>query len=326
MNARDTRDWIAPMLATLVDAAPLPEGWIYEPKLDGVRAIVSRQSDGIHIQSRNHIRIERNYPEVVKALQRAIPSGAILDGEIVASDPRTGVPSFARLQQRMKRADPSPALQREVPVELWVFDCLRSGRSLLTSRPWAERRAMLERTVKEQRAVRIAPVLDGRFDELYGAACELGMEGLIGKRAEAAYRSGRSRDWVKLKCVSEQEFVIIGWTEPKGSRSGLGALLIGYHEGKQLRYAGKVGTGFSEPVLAGLSAELARLERKTPPVAGLSLPPRDGAHWVEPRLVVQVGFTEWTGDSMLRHPRYLGLRDDRRAADVVRERPAAAPA
>lgn len=307
MSPRAPRGWIAPMLATLVDPAPLPEGWIYEPKLDGVRALALRDGDDIRLYSRNQLRIDANYPEVVARLAAMMPDHSTLDGEILASDPGTGVPSFARLQQRMKRANPPRALQREVPVEYWVFDCPRLAGERLTTQPWHARRAALERALRDRGAVRLTPVLEGSFEELYRAACELGMEGLMGKRRAAPYRSTRSRDWVKLKCVTQQEFVVIGWTEPRGSRTSLGALLLGYREDGVLRYGGKVGTGFTRDTLAELLEVLEPLERRTPPVAGLRLPASERAHWVRPALVVQIGFAEWTPDGRLRHPRFLGV-------------------
>lgn len=310
--------FVAPMLATLVDPAPLPSGWIYEPKLDGVRALASRRGDDILLFSRNAIRIEQNYPELVRDLRQTLPEGVIADGEIVASDPGTGVPSFSLLQRRMKQSDPSSELMREVPVEFWIFDLPVANRQSVASEPWGARRDRLEDLVGERGTVRLTPVLDGEFQELFDAACDVGMEGLIGKRKASRYRHGRSRDWVKLKCVRAQEFVVIGWTEPQSSRAGLGALVLGYHEGRTLRFAGKVGTGFSDATLKELRRALAPLERKTSPVPGLRLP-GDIAHWVRPSMVVHVGFAEWTPDGMLRHARFQGVRTDKKPDQVRRE-------
>lgn len=310
--------FVAPMLATLVDPAPLPSGWIYEPKLDGVRALASRRGDHIVLFSRNAIRIEQNYPELVRDLRKALPEGVVADGEILASDPGTGVPSFSLLQRRMKQSDPSTELMREVPVEFWIFDLPVANRQSVASEPWSARRDRLEDLVEERGAVRLTPVLDGEFQELFDAACDVGMEGLIGKRTASRYRHGRSRDWVKLKCVRAQEFVVIGWTEPQGSRTGLGALVLGYHEGRTLRFAGKVGTGFSGATLKELRRALAPLERKTSPVPELRLP-GDVVHWVRPSMVVQVGFAEWTPDGMLRHARFQGVRTDKQPDQVRRE-------
>ena len=307
MTAAGPPGWVAPMLATLVKPVALPDGWIYEPKLDGVRGVASRQGGEIRIYSRNKLRIEGNYPEVAARLRKALPDGAIVDGELIATDPATGVPSFARLQQRMKRANPPAALQRDVPVEYSVFDCMVLGGKRVTARPWTERRALLEESVEDAGAVRLTPVLDGAFDELFSAMADAGFEGLMGKRAASSYRSGRSRDWVKLKPVQQDEFLIIGWTEPKGSRAGLGALLLGMKKDGALRYAGKVGTGFTEAMLRDLRTQLGPLERQRPPVKGLRVAASEKAHWVAPRLKAHVGFSEWTNDGMLRHPRLLSM-------------------
>ena len=165
--------------------------------------------------------------------------------------------------------------------------------------------------------LRLTPSRTRDGERLYAEACRKGWEGLIAKRAEAPYTHGRSRDWLKFKCTAEQELVIGGYTAPRGSRSDLGALLLGYFEDGRLRYAGKVGTGFTRATLADLSARLAPLRRDSSPFADLVREPH--TTWVEPRLVAQVGFSEWTRDGRLRHPRFLGLRDDKAAEEVVRE-------
>ena len=154
----------------------------------------------------------------------------------------------------------------------------------------------------------------------FRAACEQRWEGLVAKRAASPYTHARSKDWLKFKCSNEQEFVVIGWTDPRGSRSGLGALLVGYHEDGELRFGGKVGTGFKEQELARLTARLTRLERATSPLRDTKGIAVKGVHWVRPQLVAQVGFAEWTPDGKLRHPRYLGLRDDKAPDRIVRER------
>ena len=299
------RGWIAPMLATLVKPRALPEGWIYEPKLDGVRGIGSRDGSEVRIYSRNKLRIESNYPEVAERLREALPAGAIVDGELIATDPATGVPSFARLQQRMKRSNPPAALQREVPVEYSVFDLLALKGKPIVKLPWTERRALLEETLEDAGAVRLTPVLEGSFEDLFEAMVDAGFEGLMGKREASKYISGRSRDWVKLKPAQQGKFVIIGWTEPKGSRAGLGALLLGVKKNGALRYAGKVGTGFTDAMLRDLRKRLAPLEQKQPAVKGLRVPPSEKAHWVKPKMEATVGFSEWTNDELLRHPRLV---------------------
>ena len=311
-------DWIEPMLATLVDPVPLADGWIYEPKLDGVR-VQARVADGrVTLRSRNRNRLDDAYPELCRALAQAARGDAILDGEVVATDPETGEASFARLQRRMQLRDPVRAARSGVAVELWLFDCMHWEGIDLRGRPLEERKLVLRDAVRWRGAVRWTPAIEGGFDRLYGDACARGAEGLVGKRLAAPYARGRSRDWVKLKCVRSQELVIGGWTEPRGSREGLGALLVGYYEGGKLRYAGKVGTGFDARTLADLTRALERIERADSPFDGDPAPPRD-ARWAQPRLVAQVGFGEWTEDRLLRHPRFLGLRDDKAPREVRRE-------
>jgi len=171
-------------------------------------------------------------------------------------------------------------------------------------------------------ALKVSTHRNGEGEAFYDQACRRGWEGLIAKRADSTYQGKRSNDWLKFKCVNEQEFVIAGYTDPKGSRTAFGALLLAYHDRGELRYGGKVGTGFGRATLADLLARLRPLERETPPFAQTKGLPRLGVHWVEPRLVAQIGFAEWTADGHVRHPRFLGLRDDKEAVDVVRERPA----
>ena len=171
--------------------------------------------------------------------------------------------------------------------------------------------------------MRFTPHRVGRGEAYLAEACAKGWEGLIAKRASSRYQHARSRDWLKLKCGNRQELVIGGYTDPKGSRTGFGALLVGYYEGEALRYAGKVGTGYDDALLASLGARLQGMQRDTCP---FERPPREtGAHWVSPRLVCEVGFTEWTAGGKLRHPRFLGLRTDKSAKQVKRERPRSAP-
>lgn len=322
--ARGQPEWIEPMLATLVDPSPLPEGWIYEPKLDGARALVFLDGPRAVIRSRNRHPLDTRFPEIAAAVRRAVGGRAVLDGEIVALDPATGAPSFPRLQRRLHRTAPSEALRREVPVELWLFDCLHYEGRDLTGQPWAVRRGMLEEAVTAGDGVRLTPWFEGPFDALFEASCRHGGEGLIAKRATARYQKGRSRDWLKMKCVRQQEFVVGGWTEPKGSRVGIGALLLGYWTGDELRYAGKVGTGIDDFTLRMLLRELERRRRGSSPFAGP--PPERRANWAEPELVVQVGYGEWPEGALLRHPRFLGLRHDVEPRAVRLERPQALPA
>ncbi|MDQ2670829.1 MAG: non-homologous end-joining DNA ligase [Gemmatimonadota bacterium] len=317
-------DWIEPMLATLTEPAEMPKGWVYEPKLDGARALVFLDGPHAVIRSRNRHLLDTRFPEIATAVRRAVQGRAILDGEIVASDPETGVPSFPRLQRRLHRTGPSEALRREVAVELWLFDCLHYEGRDLTGQPWTVRRQMLEEAVTPGGGIRLTPYFDGPFDALFEASCRHGGEGLIAKRSTARYQRGRSRDWLKMKCVREQEFVVGGWTQPKGSRVGIGSLLLGYWDGGDLRYAGKVGTGLDDFTLRMLQREMEHLRRGSSPFAG-KIPERN-ANWAEPELVVQVGYGEWPDGALLRHPRFLGIRRDIAASEVRHERAEPLPA
>jgi bifunctional non-homologous end joining protein LigD len=206
-------------------------------------------------------------------------------------------------------------------VFFYVFDLLHLAGFDTTALPLRARKSLLRRTLAFHGPVRYTPHRNERGEELFAEACAKGSEGLIAKRADGPYVHGRSGEWLKLKCSFEQELVIGGFTPPGGARQHFGALLVGYHEDGELRYAGKVGTGFSERTLAQLGGKLEGLEIPRSPFAHNGLPRQ--ARWVEPRLVAQIAFGEWTRDGKLRHPRYLGLREDKPAAEVVRERPIA---
>jgi DNA ligase D-like protein (predicted ligase) len=229
--------------------------------------------------------------------------------------------SFSRLQQRLGVTRPSAALVESFPAVYCVFDLLEASGEDLTSRPLVERRALLDRTIRPTKGLRISEAWREESECRYEEACRSGWEGLIATRADAPYVPGRSRDWLKLKCVLSQEFVIGGYTDPAGSRTDLGALLVGYYDADLLRYAGKVGTGFSAERLTDLGSQLLKLETQTSPFVDAHPIPR-GAHWTSPELVAQIGFAEWTTEGRLRQPRFLGLRDDKPPADVVRERAA----
>ena len=259
------------------------------------------------------------YPEIAEALRTQDAGDLIVDGEVVAFEGRQT--SFARLQGRLGLRDPARARRTGIAVYMYLFDLVHLEGHDVTRLPLRTRKSLLRRAVEFRDPLRFLTHRVRRGEDYYREACSKGWEGLIAKRASATYQNRRSKDWLKFKCVAEQEFVIGGWTDPQGSRAGLGALLIGYHEDGELRYAGKVGTGFNERTLRDLREKLDGLVRDDPPFDRGAALPRE-AHWVEPKLVAQIGFTEWTGDGRLRHPRYLGLREDKRPRDVVRERPA----
>ncbi len=315
----------APMLATPSNRRSFDDRWLFERKLDGVRVLAVRDADGVRLLSRTGRDLGATYPEVVAALAAQPCAEFTVDGEVVAL--RAGRTDFARLQQRMGLTDPRAVRASPVAVHYYVFDLPALAGWDTTRVPQRTRKALLRDALEFGGPLRYTAHrnYDGDTPALLADACARGWEGLIAKRADAAYQPRRSHDWLKLKCLAGQEFVVGGFTEPSGSRIGFGALLVGYHDddsgaGGALRYAGKVGTGYRDRLLRELRARLEALARPSSPFAD---PVRErAAHWAEPVLVAQVAFTEWTGDGMLRHPRFLGLRDDKDPADVVREAPA----
>jgi bifunctional non-homologous end joining protein LigD len=300
------------MKAVLWDEPFTDPDWIYERKLDGVRCLAHRDRGGpVQLYSRTDRSMNADYPGIVQALESEPGQDFVLDGEVVAFD-RRGVTSFSRLQRRGRE---------RVAVYYYVFDLLRLDGRDMRELALRERKAELRRALRFHGRVRFSPHRNQHGEELFRDACRRGLEGLMAKRADSPYRSTRSSDWRKLKCHAEQELAIGGYTAPQGSRTDFGALLVGYYEDGELRYAGKVGTGFDQATLRELGTRLRELERDDPPFAHVHPVPR-GTHWVEPELVAQIAFTEWTRDGRLRHPRFLGLRTDKPAGDVVRERPA----
>jgi bifunctional non-homologous end joining protein LigD len=301
---------IAPMMATLVPEPFHRTGWVFEEKYDGIRALAYRRGTAVGLISRNFQDLTAGFSEIVAALKALPGKDFILDGEIVALD-RQGVSRFQLLQQR-GTAD----LIRPVYA---VFDCLEQDGVTLLKRPLAERRRALLSILPRRRGVllpsrRLAP--DGL--KAYRSAQQLGWEGIIAKDDAAPYEPGRrSPSWLKVKVRKESEFVIGGYTAPKGGRQHFGALLVGLYDGPQLRFTGKVGTGFTQHTLEVLWKKLDALRSAdcpfSPPVRMRT------ATWVKPELVAQIAFAEWTADGKLRQPAFLGLREDKRAADCLWE-------
>lgn len=310
--------WSPPMLATLTHEHFSNPDWIYERKLDGERVIAVRAGRSVTAYSRNQLDLSGTYPELVEALARESVDDFTIDGEVVAFD--GSVTSFEMLQRRMQTRDPEQARRSGVAIYYYLFDVLHVDRHDVTGLPLRWRKRLLRRLLNFDDPLRFTPHRNTVGELYFEQACRKRWEGLIAKRAESVYVHKRSPDWLKFKCVNSQEFVIGGYTDPAGSREGFGALLIGYYEDGRLRYAGKVGTGFDERTLRDLSARLRALERPDSPFAD-KVPGERTAHWVRPELVCEIGFTEWTRDGRLRHPRFLGLRRDKGAEDVVRERP-----
>ena len=306
-------------LATLAKAPPEGSGWIHEVKYDGYRIGCAIEGGRVTLLSRNGLDWTDRFPEVAAAARRLSARRALLDGEVAAVLP-DGRTSFQALQnaQSAKRGT----------IAYFVFDLLRLDREDLAAWPLLERKAALERLVGdgERSVVRYAPHVEGVGREVLAAACRAGLEGIVSKRGDAPYRPGRGTTWIKTKCLLRQELVIGGFTDPEGAaRDAIGALLVGYRQEGALRFAGKVGTGFTNAAARALRRRLGGIAAGTSP---FSPPPRGGlgrsAHWVRPLLVAEIAFTEWTADGKIRHPSFQGLREDKRPEDVVRERPAAA--
>ncbi len=306
------------MLATLTQRRDFGGDWLLERKFDGERCVARKVGSDVRLESRTGKDLTSTYPEVRAAVAAQKARDLLLDGEVVAYDgDRT---SFTRLQQRLGVTGPSPQQVADNPVVYCVFDMLEVEGEKLTDRPLVERRNRLTETVRSGPALQVSEAWRDDSEGRFAAACRSGWEGLIAKRADAPYVAGRSKDWLKLKCLWEQELVVGGYTDPAGSRADFGALLVGYYQQGLLRYAGKVGTGYSKSTLHQLGSRLRKLETAQPAFADPPPSPR-GVHWTRPEIVAQIAFAEWTNDARLRQPRFLGLRDDKNPTDVVREQP-----
>ena len=307
------------MLATAApDLPPDDPAWGYELKWDGVRAIVFARRQGVAVQARSLRDITSRYPELAGLAGALEGKEAVFDGEVVALGP-DGKPSFQTLQRRMHVASPPASLMASTPVALVAFDLLELDGEVLTDRPYRERRERLGTLGLGGPHWQVPPWRPGEGAVMRSTSREQGLEGVVAKRLDGLYEPGRrSRSWLKVKNYRRQELVVGGWAEGMGNREGrIGALLVGYHEGDDLRYAGNVGTGFTDQLLDDLAAALAPLER---PASPFSNPPGGRrAHWVEPVLVAEVEFSDWTDTGTLRQPSFKGLRDDKDARDVVRE-------
>lgn len=315
---------IAPMLATLggLETLGAGDGWGFEMKWDGVRAVVYLDNGRARLLSRNDIDMSVAYPEIALIADALSGHSAVLDGEIVAFD-EGGRPSFRRLQKRMHVRDARAArlLAQSDPAVLLLFDLLFLDGESLLSEPYTERRRRLENLNLAGAAWQTPSAFTGRGLEAVTVSQEQGLEGVVAKRLTSTYQPGRrSPAWVKIKNVRAQEVIIGGWTPGNGRRAGaIGALLLGVPSTKGLDYAGKVGTGFTDAMLENLAADLKPLAVPESPF--LAVPRRDArdARWVAPRLVGEVAFTEWTDDGRLRHPAWRGLRPDKSPDEVVRE-------
>jgi len=324
---------IEPELATLVSAPPAGDRWLHEIKFDGYRVLCEIRGGKARLHTRHGKDWTGHFPPVAAAAASLPVDTALLDGEVTVllADGKT---SFQALQESLGEAGAAPVggEHRGAAMVYFVFDLLYLDGYDLRPAALAARKDALRRLLETAGAmagegpIRWSDHVTGQGEDFYRHACRYGLEGIVSKRADLPYRTGRSKEWLKVKCLQRQEMVIGGFTDPEGARAGLGALLLGVYDGGRLLYAGKVGTGFTAKVLLDLRRRLERIERPSPPFAK---PPRGaearGAHWVEPKLVCEVAFTEWTRDGHLRHPAFQGLREDKEAREVRRELPEAPP-
>jgi DNA ligase D-like protein (predicted ligase) len=287
-------DWLEPMAATLTQERFAGADWLFERKYDGIRLLAFKDGDDVRLLSRNKLLQNAAYPGVVAAVAALPVHDVILDGEALGVWGRQGV------------------------VSLNVFDILWLDGKDTTKLPLEERRALLARLPLQPPLERVEALED---EKPWERACEEGWEGVIAKRRGSLYEHRRSPNWLKMKCEATQELVVGGFTDPQGSRVGLGALLVGYFQDGELYFAGKVGTGFDTKMLLDLRQRLDGLEVAVTPFTKGDGLPRSRVHWVTPEIVVQVAFIEWTNHGKLRHPRLLGIRIDKSAAEVVREAP-----
>ena len=320
-------DFVQPQLATLVNSVPPGDDWLHELKFDGYRILCRIENGRASFLTREAQDWTHRFKALAKVTEGLGARQLLLDGEVVALGP-DGINDFQLLQNSLRQNVSSNLVY-------YVFDLLHlDGRNLLAA-PLLTRKEELKRLVSKPKrsesaagALRYSEHWVGQGEALFSRACEMGLEGILSKRKDQPYRSGRSKDWLKIKCLKSQEFVIGGFTDPAGSRTDLGALLLGVYAGAgDLRYAGRVGTGFNNKTLSDLRTRLDRIENKSTPFTN---PPTGadarGVHWVKPQLVCEIAFTGWTSDALLRHPSFKGLREDKPAEKVIRETAVPPPA
>ena len=313
-----------PMLLTLIDKPFDDPQWLFEPKYDGLRVLARMDGRKVKLVSRNGKLQNLQFPDIEQGLLEAVKESAVLDGEIVCLDER-GRSTFRKLQQRFHVLDKDEIRRRAqtYPAYFYVFDVLYWDGYELVSLPLERRKQVLSNAVRWSDRIRMTPDTPARGIAMFRQASRNQEEGIVGKHLHSAYVGIRSREWVKIKCISGQEFVIGGWTDPQRSRVGLGAILVGYYtdDRKRFVYAGKVGTGFARETLVDLTLRLGEISQQRSPFDEGEPPHGSDVHWVKPRLVAEIAFGEWTQNGLLRQPRFEGLRTDKNAEDVVRERP-----
>lgn len=307
-----------PMLAKLTHDYFSGDDWIFERKLDGQRVLAYIDPKGkVRLMSRNKKQLNKHYPDIEDALRRQAPRGCILDGEVVAFN-KQGISDFQKLQPRMQASSPDESQKIGQVVYYYIFDCLYIEGHTITKCSIRTRKKLLQQALEWKDPLRFTPHRNGDGLNYFKEACENGWEGLIAKHSASSYVHSRSRKWLKFKCIMQQEFVICGFTEPQGERIGFGALLIGFYRDGNLVYAGEVGTGYDDKTLKNIRSKMNRMERKTSPY-DKGNPEKKSIHFITPKLVCEVAFTEWTEDDKLRHPRFKGLREDKKPEDAHKE-------
>jgi bifunctional non-homologous end joining protein LigD len=314
-------EFVAPQLATLVDKPPAGDDWLHELKFDGYRMVCHLSRGQAEFRSRNGKDWTEKFPNLAEALKALPVTTAILDGEVVIVD-KDGRSTFQGLQQAMGkggRVGKAPAFIFQ------IFDVIYLDGFSLTQTPLRDRKAILEQllaSVKAKGPLRYSDHVEGNGTEFFKLACESGLEGIVSKLAESPYESTRNRNWQKTKCIKRQEFVIAGYTPSKKGFPGFGSLILGVYDKGKLIYSGRVGTGFSIKQRLELQKKLDRVSQTAMPFA---VKPKDpglrDAHWAKFQLVAEVEFMEWTADGVIRHPSFQGLREDKKATEIVREEP-----
>ncbi|MBN2479639.1 MAG: non-homologous end-joining DNA ligase [Parachlamydiales bacterium] len=300
-------NFISPQLATLTEKYFSDENWIYEEKFDGIRCIAIKKGDIVTLYSRNKNKLNSKFLEIVKVFKKQKVKNFIIDGEIVAFD-KNNLTSFSKLQQIKKE---------KIKTYFYAFDLPYFDRYDLKDQKLIDRKKILKKNFKFSDRFRYTPHIEKEGIKLLKQACKKGWEGIIAKKADSKYQSKRTKNWLKFKCSKRQEFIIIGYTDPQKSRIGFGSLLVGYFDENVLKYAGKVGTGYSDQFLKDFSKKLKAIETKKE----YFFKKIKNAHFVKLKYVAEIGFTEITNDKKLRHPRFIGLREDKSPKSVVLENP-----
>ncbi|MBD3231057.1 ATP-dependent DNA ligase [Candidatus Dependentiae bacterium] len=317
LNKKNMPKWTNVMLAKLEHDLFFNKSWIYERKLDGERCLAFKHGKTVRLRSRNNKSLNTSYPEIQKAISSISYNNIIVDGEVVAFD--DNVTSFSKLQPRMHVGSKDKAIATGIHVYYYIFDILYFDKFDVTKLSLLTRKNILKKALKFKDPLRYSTHRINNTKQYFNQACKKGWEGLMVKKIDSIYVHKRSSDWKKFKCVKEQELVVGGYTEPQGERQSFGALLVGYYKNGKLKYAGKVGTGYTQETLKMLGKKLRDLKINKNPFDS-DEPKLKNGNFVKPKLVVEVGFTEWTKDNKLRHPRYLGLRRDKDAKKVKQEK------